>query len=406
MKSKNLNNYYPSKPFKYLIIFTIFVSLVFFVHVRDKIVFIANAQQSSFAVNKFLAAYDFADSDISTIASNFSLLDTSLNKASQVQQIKNLNPNFRAIFYRDALTFQQGASEDWYVHDVATGSRVVDKDWGWTLMDISNANYKTALANYLKTTLTGNPMFDGVFFDDVWGSISLDSFYRAGTAEQAVLPQAYVDSFHANMLTLISFVKSNISPKLLVVNTSFAATDYLAAADGQMNESFGHANWQSFSEWYSSWWGQLDNMINDANSGKIYLAQSGIMDGATQAQITQTERYCFALFLLGASENTYFNFIPSMSYQGVTLYPEWNKDIGVPLGNYSVRSSYVLEREYSKALVIVNSSADPVTIDLSNSYKNLDGNIVSSITLISHQGEILEKIDTTPPSAPTGVAVN
>ena len=354
---------------------------------------ISTAQTSnspSFKIRKFLTAYDFNEVDIPFIASNFDTIDTYLSKASQVAKIKRLNPLFKAIYYKNALTHREGATEEWYVHDAQKGSRLVNKDWGWYLMDIGNQAYRTSLAHRIKNDLDANPVYDGVFLDDVWPrATSGGSFVREGTADPGVLLQSVIDSWQGNMKLLIGEVKASIGKRLLIINTG-AYIDYFALADGQMYEAFCHANWQPYGKYYPDWQKVLDRMIIASSSGKIYLAQSGVTKDATESQTIKTAEYCYAMFLLGANSNSYFYF--SKNYRGVTYFPEWDVDLGSPIEDYHARTGTPLyEREYSKGLVIINPSSESVQINLGTKYKTLGGEITDRITMGDHEGEILLK---------------
>jgi hypothetical protein len=175
-----------------------------------------------------------------------------------------------------------------------------------------------------------------------------------------------------------------------------------------MDEAFCHAKWQIFGEYYSTWQRHLNNMIAGSKSGKIYLAQSGIAYGATDSQIKKTAKYCFAMFLLGANNNSYFYFSSTQKYQGLTYFPEWDIDIGSPIEDYHARIGTPLyEREYSKGLVLINPSSESVQIKLDGKYKKVDGVVTDTITLGSLEGEILNKVsgDPTPPAPPTGLRI-
>jgi hypothetical protein len=356
--------------------------------------YISTAQTSnspSFKIHKFLTAYDFNDADIPFNASHFDLIDTSLGKANQIQKIKSLNPSFRAIFYKDALTHREGATESWYVRDAQTGSRLINKDWGWYLMDIGNQAYRNSLASSIKNSLANNPVFDGVFLDDVWGAATLGEFYREGTKELAVLPPHIIKYLHDNMKLLIIQIKMAIGRKLLIINTGAFNTDYLALSDGQMYEAFCHANWQPYGEYYPEWRKMLHRMIIASASGKIYLVQSGVTKDATESQTIKTARYCYSMFLLGANSNSFFYF--SKNYRGVTYFPEWDVDIGSPIEDYHARAGTPLyEREYSKGLVVINPSSESVQINFGTKYKTLDGAVTDTIRMEDHEGEILLKI--------------
>ena len=127
-----------------------------------------------------------------------------------------------------------------------------------------------------------------------------------------------------------------------------------------------------------------------SSSGKIYLAQSGILKDATRSQTIKTAKYCYSMFLLGANSNSYFYF--SKNYRGVTYFPEWDVDLGAPVEDYHARAGTPLyEREYSRGLVIINPSSESVQINLGSEYKSPEGVITDNVTLDSHEGEILLK---------------
>jgi hypothetical protein len=114
------------------------------------------------------------------------------------------------------------------------------------------------------------------------------------------------------------------------------------------------------------------------------------------------------MFLLGANERSFFYFKPSMKYQGVTYFREWDIDIGNPIEDYHARAGTPLfEREYSKALVLINPSSESVQTNLGGKYKNLDGVTTDTIKLGSHEGEVLLKIlgDTVAPDLPKGLRI-
>ena len=119
------------------------------------------------------------------------------------------------------------------------------------------------------------------------------------------------------------------------------------------------ANWQPHGVYYSPWRERLNKIIETSKSGKIYLAQSGVLKDSTESQTIKTARYFYSMFLLGANNNSYFYF--SKNYRGVTYFPEWDVDIGSPIEDYHARTGTPLyEREYSKGLVLINPSTESV----------------------------------------------
>ena len=70
--------------------------------------------------------------------------------------------------------------------------------------------------------------------------------------------------------------------------------------------------------------------------------------------------------------------------------------LGQPSESYHLKGNYgganIYEREYEKALVLVNpSDSSSSTINLGNNYKTLTGSSISIITLSSKEGILLQK---------------
>ncbi len=78
-----------------------------------------SSETKPFKIHKLLTASDFNDADIPFIAAHFDIIDTWLTKAKEIVKIKDLNPSFKAIFYKHALSYRRG-SEDLYAHDAHT----------------------------------------------------------------------------------------------------------------------------------------------------------------------------------------------------------------------------------------------------------------------------------------------
>jgi len=67
--------------------------------------------------------------------------------------------------------------------------------------------------------------------------------------------------------------------------------------------------------------------------------------------------------------------------------------IGSPLGPTKTRTDQILERDYSKAKVLLNNTDQVKTVQLSlNTYKTIDNTAIEQVTLAPMQGIVLKKI--------------
>jgi len=362
------------------------------------------------AGNFFITSYAFNDSDAPAIASKYDIIITSISKASAVSTMKSLKPSMKAFYYRDALTY----GSTYYVLDVNTGKRIVNAKWGWYLRDISNDRYRNDLTNSVVSTLGSNTQFDGVHLDDCWLSIKANEFYQEGTSTPPTLPSNLVSNWQTYMTSLIQRVKSAVGSKLVIINASPWASNYVAQCDGQVDEGFGHANWDNPTYFLSqsSWVYHVNTLASVSANSKYYLTQSGVKDGTTQEQVNDLVLYCFASFLMGAptNNNAYAKhyFCPSLRYSNYYWYLDWERNLGNAIGNYyQISGTNFYRRDFEKGIVLVNPTTQTGKVVLEKAYCNLAGQTVSEIDLLDHKGMILLDClkDTTPPAPPKGVKI-
>lgn len=360
----------------------------------------------------FITSYAFNDGNATTIASKYGIIITKSDKAPAVTTMKSTNASMKAFYYKDVLTH----GSTYYVLDAVSGKKIVHKDWGWYLMDISNPSYVNDIKTDISSTLNANTQFDGVFLDDVKLSLDATEYYQEGTTTNPTFLYGLVTNWQTNMNTLLSAIKTQIGSKLAIINSSpwagSTSPNYLSRVDGLYDEAYGHANWDNASTFLStdSWKYHLDMMISTINNFKYYLAQSGVADGAKEAEINKLVKYCFASFMLGVSGSGYGKhyFTPSLTYSNYYWYTDWGLNIGTPIGAYSQingKSSY--RRDFTNGIVIVNPTDSGETVSLGGNYRDENGNTLSSITLSAREGAILftTALDTVAPAPPKGLRV-
>jgi hypothetical protein len=345
------------------------------------------------ASNIFLTSYSFDDAQATSIASKYYLIATKLSESSAVTTIKNTNPQAKIIHYDNALTH----GDDYYVYDTVSGNRIVHDDWGWYLHDISDANYRASLANFIASNLATYSQFDGVFLDDCWYNISASVFHQEGTSDDPSLPQDLIDNWRSSMISLLQEIKTAIGSKLLILNCGWYASNYFPYADGIMDENFAHANWEGPNEFLSvdSWKNHLNALNNVVASSKYYLAQSGVSDGATQGQINKLVNYCYSSFLMGIPANNAYGkhyFCPSIYYTDYYWYSFWEINLGNPTGDYFEVSGITncFRRDFDNGIVLVNPTDNATgNFDLGGTFYTLDAVAVTQANLSAREGLIL-----------------
>ena len=84
------------------------------------------------------------------------------------------------------------------------------------------------------------------------------------------------------------------------------------------------------------------------------LTHNPLWTDATTQQRESWHRFALASFLLGASTNTYFNFVESRTWTAVLSDHRWDHvDVGLPTGPYA-KVNGVYQRNFTKGLVLVN----------------------------------------------------
>ena len=368
--------------------------------------------------------YTFDGSDIPTILNRYDFLFCDPIENNNMGTIHASNPNIKGIYYDNALTHEpeQGDPDqtDYALRDYNTGYAIRQIAYDWRLHDISNPKYRTQLANKIASRfLSTHANFDGVFLDDVWASIDENDFYidHEGYTKNnhPTFPPGFKTNFASNMILLLRAVKTAMGSKLLIPNmgdyTNHDPYNYLAEVDGQVDEGFAHATWQDANTFLStdSWVRHINNMISAARAGKYYLTWSGVVKTATQDQINRLEKYCYASFLMGTDggTRTKFTFSPD-DRRHWYWYPDWNIDLGSPLGQYSrISGKNSFRRNFSNGIVLVNPTDRQEIIALEKNYKNQSGESVSSVTLSAREGAILlnPPSDAMPPAAPKGLKI-
>ena len=279
--------------------------------------------------------------DLPTVAQNAEIVILNNVARKHLVGLKQINPRLLLFQYHHVPGFHRhdsdwnrvDTSEDWFVHDQRTGERLIEKKYGWYLMNIANDAWRQYMASRIADST--DDIFDGVFLDDVWPRFN--NKFRCRTSKCGALPQENIVSGWADhMQQIISAVRRRY-PKRIFING--AHEKYIRLVDGCMEESFVHPNWKPGNDLPdpSAYWRMLQKMERLKTFGKTLLIQSGI-SGADPGSYRRIFEFCLASYLLVEGPNTSFGFHRASTYRYLgPLYPEdTHPRIGAPTAPFRI----------------------------------------------------------------------
>jgi|GEM_PF-1253334 len=281
--------------------------------------------------------------DLYPIAQNIDILVLGNISHKYLRQLKTLNPDLILLLYHHAPGLHKhnpqwnfvNQNEDWFVHDRSSGKRLVEKKYGWFLMNNANENWREFMA---KKIVKNTPsIFDGIFIDDFWNRY-IHKFHPEGMPSKAWPREEIIDNWVDNMVLLIERIRERF-PKLIYINGAYR--EYIQYVDGCMIEGFVHPNWKPDSYQPDPFKYKQTLLKIEAlkKYGKTLLLQSG----TTEMRPNTTRKiydFCHASYLLVEDKNTSFGFHPLHTYRyiGIPFIDKFKMSIGRPQGKfYSVK---------------------------------------------------------------------
>jgi hypothetical protein len=325
------------------------------------------------------------------------------SETSRLQQLKAANPDVKVLMYKNLsasidypsdVYLTTGVSHDeadaehpeWFLRNTS-GQRFTHRDYGnlWA-MDVGSASYQQRWAdNVLRSLKTLG--FDGVFIDDT--NPTMKGHYDATKVAKYPSDEAYQQATESAL--------AKITPQLRSAGYSIVANighfgeypdvgrRWLQYMDGAMDENFG--KWGSTAgsgyAWEGYWKNELGSLKYAQEQGKDFLAVTHSADGDAAAA-----RYGWATVLLGAAGNA--QFAMHNSYSTENWFPEYDYDIGEPVGPETPLSNGLHVRLFANGMVAVNPTGGQLSVDLCGStYSGSGRSHASSIQLGANSGAIL-----------------
>jgi len=331
--------------------------------------------------------------DANWVISHFDLveLDPLMWSEAMAAAIKAAKPEAIVLGYLDSIGAKVtdsdwatiNANESWFVH-TSGGARITHTIFNFYLMDPASSGWRSHyISQRVNPYMTAS--FNGLFADDVWNQVSsyLDVLSGSPTA-------AKIASWHNDMKGFLTYANANItSGKLVLANSDeWDTNDYIVLVDGQMLESFIHAEWTSTLS-VSDGLTWVNRLVSKCGTGKIVWAHSGTAYDGTSEQRAAMLKFCYAGFLLGFNDASFWGFNSWGGDDGAKgYYSLMDTALGLATGSYYAEQN-VYMRNFTGGRALFNPSANTYVINLGGVYKLLDGTPVSSVTMYAYSGEIV-----------------
>lgn len=241
---------------------------------------------------------------------------------------------------------------DWFMLD-KNGQRILNPDGSkvFYMMDPGNPGWRDF---FLQRVIESqkDPNWNGVFLDNIEATLSFreqDGHLPANYPDDASYQQA-VQGFVQHLYT--NYFQPN--GKLLYANLVSRRddanwTNYITYLDGVMHEGWS-IDWPNGYRSASTWEKHMKLAEQTQAMGKFIM----LISQGTQTN-TELQKFAFASYLLVANGQAAFRYANSDVYSEIWMYPNYDLDLGAPLGaRYQSGSAW--KRDFTNGSVTV----DPV----------------------------------------------
>jgi hypothetical protein len=280
---------------------------------------------------------------------------------------------------------------------------------------VGGARWADHLAGWVAGQIGPGSAWDGVFYDNVWSTISWKSadldLQRAGKNSETAYGQQWTDDRWAEgMLDLMRSTRQRLGPDAIVLGNGplpvagLANGRFFESFPNEWNPLYAASGWGTAIEDYQRW--------HTARYKPLYY----VIDG--NAPDTATSRFDYQLMRFGLTSTLlgdgYFAFDHGVAdHAQVWWYDEYSVDLtsGRPTGDASAKgylglpvtsaaqlSNGVWRRDFEHGIALVNPTDQSQTVRLERSYAHIlgaqdpainNGAVVQSVDLPSHDGVIL-----------------
>jgi hypothetical protein len=326
------------------------------------------------------------------------------NQGIKVLMYKNLSSMLTASSNGTAgtgVTTQEAASHpEWYLKNTSGANfTFAAYDYLWAA-DIGNRSYQDRWASNVLAKLKADP-WDGVFVDDTNPTIQ----YHYNPSSVAKYPNdAAYSAATGSALAVIGPALMNAGE--LVIPNMGAWRNYRTTVRGWLPYVSGGME-EQFTKWGNDpatgyltggdWDNQLALLKETQAAGKYSLNVSH-----STATDVNAARYGWATTLLAGTGKASFSL--AENYADETWFPEYDYDLGNPVGAEKKLASGVHKRKFERGVVFVNPTTGSVPITFGDSYRGSGLSLRSATTMGPHTGLILLKEGVANPPVAAGAA--
>jgi len=323
-------------------------------------------------------------------------------ETEKMHSLKAANPDVEVLVYKNlAFTAElpsthSGPSpsgvlytespDSWFLKSAADGQPFTSWGFQWLwAMDIGLRAYQELWAENVLAEMQAAG-WDGVFIDDANATMK----YHHTVEDVAKYPSD--SSYSAAMGSALAYIGPRIRSAGKLAIPNFAAwveapatyNSWLQHVDGALDEMF--CKWgRNHGEGYrdeTQWTAQLNEAKYAASQGKDFLAYTQGAPGETQAA-----RFGYATVMLASEGDAYFAFTPD--YATENSIPEYDYDLGSPLGPESRDSNGVHRRSFERGLVVVNPTGGSRSVELGGVYSGSGLTNATAATMPAHSALVL-----------------
>ena len=307
-------------------------------------------------------------------------METAENSRTQLKKIRQLNPDVVMLAYitseeilddvngYDGATLRQefasGLYDGWWMRD-KNGSKI--SNWPYTSMfnlsdgaktDVNGKRLNDYLAEFVATKIAASGLWDGVFYDNTWGTISwmnkgnIDLNNDGVTDTSAQADAAWAAGFKK----MLAKTRALTGPDFIIIGNGTVYDGYQSIMNGMMLESFPPA-WENGGTW--------------TGAMKTYIKLPTLNPSPAVSVVNVTDRnqfnyqhlrYGLASALLGSG---FFSFDYDITNHGQTWwYDEYDVNLGAPSsrpfnmlsGGSEELKPGLWRRDFKNGVAIVNST--------------------------------------------------
>ncbi len=321
--------------------------------------------------------------------------------------MKAANPAVKLFAYQNGMFAQSKDGStfpaSWYATDAAGAKVRAAKTGNYLMNPLSTQSFQGAAGwtQYVEqqcAAALADPNTSGCFLDQM-NAAPLGSGFVNGRPVDPRTGQAFTN---AGYMSMVAAHGQRVASQLgapVIGNAYDSAPRYYSIPTSIVNQAAG-VNVDEAEHWFGndvtqsrvlSAWQQGVQMEMDAQAAGHGTVLSVDAPGTS---VEQWRSYLTATYLLGNNGGAWFDFSPDRSTAPFdSLSPLYSMPIGTPTQTASTVAGYNrggwYQRDYTNGTVLVNPSGSSVTVDLGGTYRDVNGQTESSITLAAWSGAVL-----------------